>query len=304
MRRELTGIAAAFVLMAGVSQAEATSIAVMDGLFDVVNGSEPGHLGLSGLGHTSTLFADTRDGWVSALTSGSDILVIERSAEDEALISRVSRFMELGGGRVIMLGGSGSGSVDKGNVFFNRLWDESTSFEKAATLGPTPIAKQAAASLTTFADDPTSLLALSSVFTVESGLPVSAEVFYGGPGNEAIFRMPFGLGDFFYLGWDFDGHISGGIPSVNDWYRVLDSAIAFDGYASGSGPPSGGGSGVGAGGGTGGPGAGGDPGGPASGGGSDPQSIPEPSTLATFGASLAALGWLRRRRRQGQAPDA
>lgn len=33
------------------------------------------------------------------------------------------------------------------------------------------------------------------------------------------------------------------------------------------------------------------------------QQVPEPGSLATFGASLAALGWLRRRRRQGHTLD-
>lgn len=34
------------------------------------------------------------------------------------------------------------------------------------------------------------------------------------------------------------------------------------------------------------------------------QAMPEPSGLATFGASLAALGWMRRRRRPGHSYDA
>ncbi|MGP6088227.1 VPLPA-CTERM sorting domain-containing protein [Antarctobacter jejuensis] len=201
--------------------ANAATVGVIDGTHNVIGGTNSGHLGLDGLGHTSILYTDTSTGYSAALASGVDFLIIEQDAEDAAPIAALQSFMSAGG-RIIQLGGSGSGfhnALLGGAISYTYSYDPSRTW-----------AKQAATAGTSFADDPASIAGLSSYHSVTSGLPAAATVFYGGPGDEMVYSVNYGSGDFFYLGWDF---CCGGTDAqANDWYAVLDSAIEYQGSVS------------------------------------------------------------------------
>lgn len=165
--------------------AQAASVSVINGAHDVVNGNNPGNLGLVGLGHTVTLFSDTSDGYVLALLA-NDILVIEQNAEDAASVAALLGFMDAGG-RVIELGGSGASLM-------NALFGASATQRSAATITDT-FDKTGAAAGTSFADDPTPLIGLNSQHEITSGTPAGSTVFYSGTTGDAVLRLTQGAGD-------------------------------------------------------------------------------------------------------------
>ena len=124
------------------------------------------------------------------------------------------------GGTVIILGGN--------NSITNTLFGMTESYAFAGA-DLESFGKTAAATGTTFADDAATLRGLSSHHEVTSSVPAGITVYYGTPGNEIVFGKGVGAGSLFYLGWDYC--CGGSLAQGNDWYGVLDSAIAFDSTA-------------------------------------------------------------------------
>ena len=208
-------------LLIMTSVAGAIPVTVMNGTHDMVNGTLAGHLGLSGLGHTSTLLANSAAGWTTALASANPI-VIEQGAYSAANAAAVNSYLSAGG-RVILTGDFSS------DVFMNALFGWTTSITGMFDLG-TSWAKTAATAGTSFADDAASLVGLSSTHPVLSGVPAGLDIYYTGGGagvaGPIVFRHAVGAGEFFYVGWDYC--CGGTAAQANDWYGVLDSALAFE----------------------------------------------------------------------------
>lgn len=205
--------------------ANAGLISVINGAHDVINGSSSGDPGLSGLGHTSTLYSTSQ--WVSALASGADAIVVEQGAYGSAPISGIQSYLGAGG-RMIVLG---DWNADN---FMNAILGTSMNINYTpGSYGSTVVGSlTAAAAGTTFADDPVTLFLLSSTHTVLSGaasLDPGSEVFYDGAYGPQVFRSTYGAGDLFYIGWDFC--CAGYTYQRNDYYTVLDSAINFSSAA-------------------------------------------------------------------------
>jgi hypothetical protein len=201
--------------------ANAGLISVINGAHDVINGSSTGDPGLSGLGHTSTLYSTSQ--WASALASGADAIVVEQGAYGYAPISGIQSFLGAGG-RMIVLG---DWNADN---FMNSILGTSMNIHTSSGTYGTTIAGTltAAAMGTTFADDPVNIFFLSSTHTVLSGaasLAPGSEVFYDGTYGPQVFRSTYGAGDLFYIGWDYC--CAGYTDQRNDYYTVLDSAINF-----------------------------------------------------------------------------
>jgi hypothetical protein len=197
--------------------AAAAPISVINGDHDMINGTLAGHVGLSGLGHTSTLYADTIGGWTAALAK-TDTIVVEENGADGIGAAAVTAWIAAGN-RLIISGGWRSNLTLMNGVL-------GTAMTTAIVGGDfEPFAKTAAAAGTTFADDAATILGLSSHHEVESGLPGGVTTFYAGAGDPIVFRTTVGSGDLFYVGWDFC--CAGTAAEGNDWYGVLDSAIAF-----------------------------------------------------------------------------
>lgn len=229
MNLRIKQLAAAALLTVGFTgAAHAATIAVMDGDHDIIAGL---YGGLTGLGHTSTLYADTAGGWSSALASGADAIVVEQVGSDAASIASVASYISAGG-RVILLGGE----YDfPGGVF---VWEESfyegliggaVTTDAHATSSRT-YGQTAAAAGTTFASAAATLNGASSTHEVTSGTPASATVFYSGVTGDAVIHHSIGSGDLFYLAWDYC--CASSTAHGDAWMTVLDAAIEFDGSTS------------------------------------------------------------------------
>ncbi|MHC4957656.1 MAG: PEP-CTERM sorting domain-containing protein [Planctomycetota bacterium] len=200
-------------LESSASLANADPISVIRGHHPVDTGTHSGSVGLIGLGHTTTVFTDDAGGWAGALALDDTIVVEQRIADVTAWVSS--------GNRLIILGDfTGTSNIE----LLNGVLSASMTVD-ALGADLEPFAQTAAAAGTTFADDAATLFGLSSHHEVLSGLPGDATTFYEGAGDAIVFRSAVGDGDVFYIGWE---HCCGGsIDQGNDWYGVLDSAIAF-----------------------------------------------------------------------------
>jgi hypothetical protein len=214
---------AATLLVLGVLApfAAAAPISVINGDHDVINGTLAGHVGLNGLGHTSTLYADTAGGWGAALAK-TDTIVVEQEAAGGSSHAAVAAWVSAGN-RLIILGSYDFG-FGENVALLNGVLGTTMSTESAGA-DLEPFAKTAAAAGTTFADDAATLFGLSSHHEVVSGFPGGLTTYYAGAGDPIVFRATLGSGDVFWVGWDY---CCGGTDAqANDWYGVLDSAIAF-----------------------------------------------------------------------------
>lgn len=146
-----------FLVLSG--HVNAVPINVIDGDHDIINGTLAYDLGLTGLGHTSTLNSDTIAGWSSALSS-NDIIVVEQGGLDSADTSAVTSWLSAGG-RMIVLGDTRT-STDN---FLTTLFGTATApgFSTGSASQTTAVAG------TTFADDPASIYYASSTHPIASG---------------------------------------------------------------------------------------------------------------------------------------
>ncbi|MGD2118291.1 MAG: hypothetical protein PVG66_08030 [Chromatiales bacterium] len=215
-RKIFYGLSLSSCLLA--SNAWSVELNVIDGSHDVINGSSNSTTSLVTLGHTSTLLSDSASGWSTA-TSESKTIVVEQDASDNANISDVQSFLS-SGGRMIVLGGSDEFIGSFIDQIFG--WSTTTAFNASGV----PFSKVVAnVTGTTFEDDPATIYGLNSHHEITNGTPAGAEVFYQGATGAAVIRATYGLGDLFYLGYDFC--CGGTTEQANDWYTVLDSAINF-----------------------------------------------------------------------------
>jgi hypothetical protein len=211
-------------LLASVS-VSAAQISVMNGDHDVINGYYGYDLGLSGLGHTSTLFSDSAGDWSAAL-SLTNTIVVEQGALDGANVSAVNSWLSAGG-RMILLGDTYYPSTDS---FLSSILSTPTAPGGHTSGSATQTTSVAG---TTFADDPVVLHDSSSTHPIASGNPGIDEVFYTGTDGDWVTRSVIGSGDLFYLAWDYCCSYAGtGVTAEENsdaWYAVLDSAINYEG---------------------------------------------------------------------------
>jgi len=218
--KTLASAAALGVALLATHAAQAVMISQMNGSHDVRYGEIGADPGTGGLGHSVDLYGDNGPGWAAALGSGAPVILVEQDGADGASTAAVKTWI-MGGGQLIVLGG---GSTESGMVLLNAIFGTSMTTEFSSI--PQTFTKTAAAVGTTFADDPTNLIGLSTHHEVSIGaLPVGSQVFWEGAGEAIVFRSILGDGDVFYIGYDF---CCGGTQALrDDWYDVLDSAIEY-----------------------------------------------------------------------------
>lgn len=198
--------------------ASATAISVVDGDHDVINGVYSYDLGLIGLGHTSTLYADSAVGWAAAL-AGTDTIVVEQGGFTAASTTSITSWIGAGG-RMIVLG----------DTYYNTESVLSAILGTPTTTGSNSgsASKTTAATGTTFADDDPTIYYASSTHPMGIGNSAIDQVFYTGTGGDWVVRAEIGSGDLFYLAWDY---CCGSEPVSDGWYGVLDSAINYESTA-------------------------------------------------------------------------
>lgn len=201
------------------TMAHGASISLIDGTHDMVNGSATDSgisapaLGLVGLGHTTTKYTA---GQYDMAMAANDILIIEQAAVNLSEAADMNTFMT-SGGTIIQAGGSG---FSLPNTWFG------TSITQAAFAGSFGKTASATSGIYApyFSDDPATLSTLSSTHPA-NGVPVGGTVLYGSASQAQVFHVGVGAGNYFYIGWDYC--CAGTQAQRDDYYKVLDSAIAF-----------------------------------------------------------------------------
>lgn len=185
---------------------------------------------VTGLGHTFAEFRPNDAGWAGVFSGANgafDAIVVGEGQLYNAISANtrtaIASYVS-GGGRVIVVGDHQGSTTFTNSVFgyaataaYGCSYDESF----AGALQPGAVG-------TSFAGGPPALANLSCTGALNlSSVPAAATTIYAGASTSLVFAADFGAGQVVYLGWDF---CCGSIANEDDWYLVLDSSLAFDGF--------------------------------------------------------------------------